>query len=148
TLIRDSGQNKYSLVELLPPAIELASQFGVSRNTMRAAMRVLVDMGLVSRRAGMGTVVQARAAKPNYVQAIGSPSQLIPGLDNTEQTVEATADVVADEALSLLLASSPGEPWVRFDTVQKGKRGQPALSCSFIYVPPGFRSIGKSIHKS
>lgn len=148
TLIRDIGQNKYSLGDLLPPEIELADRFGVSRNTMRAAMRVLVDMGLVSRRAGMGTVVQARAAKPNYVQAIESPSQLFPGLDNVEQTVEATSDVVADSELGMILACAPGEPWARFDVVQKGRKGQPALSCSFVYVPTAYRSVGKQLNKS
>ena len=148
TLIRDIGQNKYSIGDLLPPEIELASRFGVSRNTMRAAMRVLVDMGLVSRRAGMGTVVQARAAKPNYVQAIESPSQLFPGLDNVEQTVESSSDVVADKALGMLLACSPGEPWSRFDLVQKGRRGQPAQSCSFVYVPPAYKALGKALNKS
>jgi GntR family transcriptional regulator len=148
TLIRDIGQNKYSLGDLLPPEIELADRFGVSRNTMRAAMRVLVDMGLVSRRAGMGTVVQARAAKPNYVQAIESPSQLFAGLDNAEQTVESTSDVVTDKALGMVLACSTGETWVRFEVVQKGRKGQPALSCGFVYVPTGYRSIGKQLNKS
>lgn len=148
TLIRDIGQNKYSLGDLLPPEIELADRFGVSRNTMRAAMRVLVDMGLVSRRAGMGTVVQARAAKPNYVQAIESPSQLFPGLDNVEQVVESTSDVVADKELAMVLACSPGESWVRFDVVQKGRKGQPAMSCSSVYVPAGYRSVGKQLNKS
>lgn len=148
TLIRDIGQNKYSLGDLLPPEIELADRFGVSRNTMRAAMRVLVDMGLVSRRAGMGTVVQARAAKPNYVQAIESPSQLFPGLDNVEQVVESTSDIVADKELSMVLACAPGESWVRFDLVQKGRKGQPAMSCSYVYVPTTYRSVGKQLNKS
>ena len=148
TLIRDIGQNKYSLGDLLPPEIELADRFGVSRNTMRAAMRVLVDMGLVSRRAGMGTVVQARAAKPNYVQAIESPTQLLTGLDNAEQTVESTSDVVADKELAMVLACTIGEPWVRFGVIQKGRKGQPSLSCGFVYVPTSYRSIGKQLNKS
>ncbi len=147
TLIRDIGQGKYPVGGLLPPEIELATRFGVSRNTMRAAMRVLVDMGLVSRRAGMGTVVQARAVSPNFVQAIESPDQLYPSISGTEQTVEATSDVVADPLLAMLLACSPGEAWVKFDVVRRARRNQPPVSCEFVYVPPSYRAAGKSLNK-
>ena len=147
TLIRDIGQNKYPLGGLLPPEIELATAFGVSRNTMRAAMRVLVDMGLVSRRAGMGTVVQARAVTPNFVQAIESVDQLYPGMQKTEQSVLARADVTADDELALLLASAPGTSWVRFDTVRRTRRGQPPVCAEFVYVAPALRAIENSLNK-
>lgn len=147
TLIRDIGQDKHPIGSILPPEIELATRFGVSRNTMRAAMRVLVDMGLVSRRAGMGTTVQARAVKPNYVQAIESADQLYPGVARAEQTLLATEDVVADDLMALLLACAPGEAWVRFDTVRKQRKNLPPSSVTHIYVQPNLRSIGKSLSR-
>jgi GntR family transcriptional regulator len=42
---------------LLPPEVELARRFGVSRHTMRAGLDALVRAGLLERRRGRGTVV-------------------------------------------------------------------------------------------
>src|SRR5690606_20284333 len=95
TLIRDIANATYPVGSLLPPELELADTFGVSRNTMRSAMRVLVDMGLVSRRAGLGTVVQVRHATPNFVQSIENLDQLFPDLKTTELQVLGSAEVRA-----------------------------------------------------
>jgi len=42
---------------MLPPEVELARSFGVSRHTMRASLDALVRDGLIERRRGRGTVV-------------------------------------------------------------------------------------------
>lgn len=44
----------------LPPEPELAQQLGVSRSTLREALRVLRDKGFVARKQGVGTFVQPR----------------------------------------------------------------------------------------
>ena len=147
TLIAAIADGTYPVGSLLPPEIDLADQFGVSRNTMRSAIRVLVDMGMVSRRAGMGTLVQAQAVAPNYVQAIESLDQLFPHLDATELTLLKTQDVTADDLLAMLLACSPGESWVRFDTVRRTRRRPASVSYTSLYVQPAFRSLGKQLNK-
>lgn len=147
TLIAAIADNTYPVGSLLPPEIDLADQFGVSRNTMRSAIRVLVDMGMVSRRAGMGTLVQSQAVAPNYVQAIESLNQLFPEVSSTELAVLKESDVVADELLAMLLASSVGEPWVKFDTVRRTRRRPAPVNYTSMYVQPAFRSLGKSLNK-
>jgi GntR family transcriptional regulator len=44
----------------LPPDSELTSHYGVSRNTVREAVRFLVTRGLVQKRPGEGTVVRKK----------------------------------------------------------------------------------------
>lgn len=51
---------------MLPPEIELARRFGVSRHTMRAGLDSLVREGLLLRRRGSGTVV----ARPRIQQSL------------------------------------------------------------------------------
>ena len=44
----------------LPPEPELARQLGVSRPTLREALRTFADRGLLVRRQGVGTFVASR----------------------------------------------------------------------------------------
>lgn len=147
TLIRDIANATYPVGSLLPPELELADTFGVSRNTMRSAMRVLVDMGLVSRRAGLGTVVQVRHATPNFVQSIESLDQLFPDLKTTEFTVLGSAEVRADADLARVLACASGETWLCIEGLRRARRGRALVSFSRIYVSPMLRELAKALDK-
>ena len=46
---------------LMPPEVEIANRFGVSRGTVRAALTRLVERGLLQRKAGVGTRVTPAA---------------------------------------------------------------------------------------
>ena len=48
-------QRKYQQGELLPPEAKIASDLGISRNTVRAAISRLVQEGIMERKAGRGT---------------------------------------------------------------------------------------------
>src|SRR5437667_11462629 len=52
----------------LPPERQLASAFGVSRPTVRQALRVLAENGLVESRIGSGTFVVGQAAEDGEAQ--------------------------------------------------------------------------------
>jgi GntR family transcriptional regulator len=64
--------------EQLPPEPELAHRLGVSRSTLREALRALKDKGLIARKHGVGTFVQPR------------PSVILSGLETLE-----SLDVIA-----------------------------------------------------
>jgi GntR family transcriptional regulator len=64
--------------EQLPPEPELAHRLGVSRSTLREALRALKDKGLIARKHGVGTFVQPR------------PSLILSGLETLE-----SLDVIA-----------------------------------------------------
>ncbi|KAB1660828.1 FadR family transcriptional regulator [Pseudoclavibacter sp. CFCC 13796] len=51
----------------LPPETVLARELGVSRSTLRDALRKLEVRGLIDRRRGRGTIVQGPAAHPHEV---------------------------------------------------------------------------------
>jgi len=54
------GSGRWPPGTLLPPQAELAAQFGVSIMTLRQALQLLADDGLVQARHGSGTYVSAR----------------------------------------------------------------------------------------
>ncbi len=55
-------QPEYRQGKLLPAEVELAKQFGISRNTVRQAVNKLVHDGLIVRKKGVGTRVSDRKA--------------------------------------------------------------------------------------
>ena len=147
TLIREINAGTYPVGTHLPPEMTLCSRFAMSRNTVRSAIRVLVDMGLVSRHAGIGTVVKARSASPRYVLEVASLSELFPRIDLTEQLLISTTDVTADEPLALILDCALGQSWVRFETMRRLRKERLPVAFSEIYVPPIFRAIGPTLDK-
>ena len=50
---------RYPVGELLPTETELMARHSASRQTVREALRILMDQGLIVRRAGLGSVIIA-----------------------------------------------------------------------------------------
>ena len=62
-LTKRIGSGKYPVGAYLPTEMELCRQYGISRHTVREALRQLRDAGLISRRRRIGTEVVARMPK-------------------------------------------------------------------------------------
>ena len=61
-------QKKYKTGDQLPNEIELAREFGVSRATLREAIRVLAVQGLLTVERGRGTFVNSEVKNYKDVQ--------------------------------------------------------------------------------
>jgi DNA-binding GntR family transcriptional regulator len=68
----------------LPTELELCEQFGISRFTARAAVRVLASAGLVTRRQRVGTIVVALPDDARYRQDAASLTDLLQYAQDTE----------------------------------------------------------------
>jgi GntR family transcriptional repressor for pyruvate dehydrogenase complex len=83
----------------LPAERELATTFGVSRVTLREAIKALRDVGMVESRRGRGGgtfVVSAKAARPRRVDQIGrSMGRSIEDALDTRRVVEPGAAALA-----------------------------------------------------
>jgi DNA-binding GntR family transcriptional regulator len=71
-LRRDIASGRYPVGEMLPPAGELAEQYGVAKMTVGNAMAVLRDEGLITTKQGSRSIV---AAVPDKQQAAGDSPQ-------------------------------------------------------------------------
>ena len=58
--------------ELLPTETELMARFGASRQTVREALRIITEQGLIVRRAGLGSVVIAAEPPVLFTHSVKS----------------------------------------------------------------------------
>src|ERR1700730_15825596 len=71
-LQRDIRLGRYDIGELLPTETELMAQHSASRQTVREALRILNDQGLIVRRAGLGSVVIAAEPPVLFTHSVTS----------------------------------------------------------------------------
>ena len=78
TLRASIASGEYPVGSLLPTEIEISRNFGVSRHTVRDALRILSGAGLIQRRRRVGTIVTAQSESAEFVQPL-------PGFDEVLQ---------------------------------------------------------------
>jgi GntR family transcriptional regulator len=147
-LIADIESGRYPVDSLLPTEHELATQFGMSRHTIREAMRRLQELGMITRLQGVGTRVKSDAAAAGYVHRAGSIADLVQYARDVRLHVTASDETIADEDLAQRLGCREGQRWLhvqglRFET------GIPQPVCfTDVFIAYEFISIRDLIGKS
>ena len=131
--------------QTLPGELELGESFGVSRHTVREALRRLEELGLITRQQGIGTVVRAREPGEAYVHRVRSPSQLIQYPPESRLVVVSSGEVVANRALARLLGCKAGTRWFRIRSVRRMKPAGLALCWTDVYLLPEYAGIVESM---
>lgn len=143
TLIEEIASGKFPVGGLIATEAELCTRFGVSRNTARAALAILSDMGLVTRHAGIGTLVRSLNADVRYVQEAESVSALFPNIEATEQRTLSERFVRADAGLSKLLDCRRGEQWKQIESLRSIRKHQLPVAYSYLYLPMHLANLSR-----
>ena len=144
-LARDIARGVYEVGSLLPTEAQLCALYAVSRHTVREATRRLVDVGLISRHAGIGTRVKARSTAARYTASLGSTSELLDYIHNTRLELLSAGHVAADDRLAEMLHCRRGQRWFQLRTLRYPVGGSEPLSYTEIHVPPHFRALEQDI---
>jgi len=104
---------------MLPTETELCASFAVSRHTVREALRLLEESGLVLRRQGSGTTVLALATPDRFVQDITDMAELLQYPQETRLAVLRARSFAADAETAARLGCAEGEPWVRVEAIRR-----------------------------
>lgn len=144
-LMQDITSARYAVGGLLPTEVELCRQFGVSRHTVREALRCLREAGLVSRHQGVGTRVKAKATATRYVQSIASLSDLMQYAQNTRLVVGSAREVVASGPLCDLLRCKAGQHWLLFEGPRFVGQATVPMAHTQVYIPPAYGDIRQYI---
>jgi DNA-binding GntR family transcriptional regulator len=144
-LIADISGGRYPVGGLLPTELELCRQFGVSRHTVREAIRRLQERGLVTRRRGIGTSVKAKRVQQRYVQSSMAISDLPRYVEETRLATAAAEDVIAGAALADLLRCPAGQRWIRVTGLRYAGREKLPMALSDIYINAAYGGIRRRI---
>jgi GntR family transcriptional regulator len=105
-LLNRIERGDWTVGQRFPPEPELAAALGVSRATLREALRSLAEDGYLERRPGAGTTVANRAVVPNSLDKNIGLADIIRGMGMVPGTsslqfllAEATDEVAAELAL-------------------------------------------------
>jgi GntR family transcriptional regulator len=133
--------------DALPPERDLASDFSVSRITVRKAIDGLVSDGMLVRRQGSGTFVRARVEK-NFSK-LTSFSEDMRARGRTPRSVwlrKSSGTVTPEE--SLTLRSSPGTPVYRFHRIRFADDAPMALEYATILASclPSIDAVDSSLY--
>ena len=107
-LIRDIEAGTYQIGSILPTEAQLMSAYGVSRHTVRSALGILRDQGIVASRQGMGTKVMSSSQQTTLVERIQSIDELIAYGQMTSRSLLGWKTVVADADLAKLFECKQG----------------------------------------
>jgi GntR family transcriptional regulator len=135
--------------DALPAERELATDFAVSRITVRTALDGLVTEGLLVRRQGSGNFVSARVEK-NFAK-LTSFSEDMRARGRTPRSVwlkRAAGTVTPEEALTLRL--SPGTPVYRFHRIRFADESPMAVEYATIVASalPSLESVDSSLYEA
>ena len=136
-LSRAIQNGEYPVGSLLPTEAQLCSQFGFSRQTIREATRLLVELGMLSRHQGVGTRVERDAVSQAYVQRLENISDIWQYVEETRRTVLRVTDVQAANAR----VSLPGDPkrrWRMIEGLRFAADARPPIAWTQVYVAPEY----------
>jgi len=133
--------------DALPPERDLASDFNVSRITVRKAIDGLVSEGLLVRRQGSGTFVCARVEKNFSKLTSFSEDMRARGRNPRSVWLRKSAGTVTPEE-ALTLRSSPGTPVYRFHRIRFADDAPMALEYATILAAclPALDAVESSLY--
>jgi DNA-binding GntR family transcriptional regulator len=138
SLMRDIAQKRYPVGSLLPTEDVIASRYGVSRHTVRQALRELKEEGLISSHPGIGTRVRAPSETPRVFGGINTIGELMQFAESTEMRVVRRKEIVADADFAAQFNCKPGQAWLQIDLLRTVADQKRPLGHVQAYVRPEY----------
>ncbi len=149
TLVKDIVEGRRVVGSLLPTEHELAELHGVSRHTVRASLRMLQDLGYISRKKAVGTMVESANPNAAYTQSFGTAEDLVRVAATEVRAIEDVHNVTLDRALARRLEAPIGSDWVLLSgTRVDARKGQTPVARADIYIDASLAGLVDAIRNS
>lgn len=135
----------YPVGSKLPTEDVLTQRFGVSRHTVREALRQLRTDGLVASRQGAGTTIERPSPARGYVHEVASINDLIHYAATVVYKVDTSRRVSGDPPLQRLIGDAAQGQWLCVEGFRYAD-AEPAPVCwTRLYIHPDFVNVGRLI---
>ena len=135
----ENGQ--FKIGDLLATEIELCEEFGVSRYTVREALRKLKENGLVQRRQGSGSQVIATKRSSTYVHSMRSLSELFQYATETRFQIHSMQNAVPGRKYSQYLGDDANNHWLIVEGLRQATGDGSPICFSTVLVASPFAEI-------
>ncbi len=116
----------------LPTESTLCDRYGVSRFTVREALRRLQSEGLIRRRRGSGTVVDTIGQVLR--QPLSDVAELLQYAAGSVFNFDVLGPMVMGEAQAALLGAAPGSRWAHLSGIRTLSPGGPPVAVTDVYI--------------
>jgi GntR family transcriptional regulator len=118
SLVEEITAGRHPVGSLLPTEATLCTQYGVSRHTVRKAIREVQALGLVASRQGVGTRVISLTPARGISHMLASVDDLLQFAIGTRLIDVTSEEVVADRKLAAAGQFQPGQKLIRFEALR------------------------------
>ena len=140
---------RFPLGSFLPTELELVHQYGTSRHTVRAALRELEQLGLVSRRKNTGTRVESGLPTRSFRPSLASVEDLVQFGQTHVRAVQSIEETTVDASLAKELGCAPGTRWLRISSLRlQGDAKTAPIGWTNVYIDPAYSEIADAVRAS
>ncbi|MFA7437918.1 GntR family transcriptional regulator [Castellaniella sp.] len=141
------ADGRFPIGSQLPTEMEICKQLSLSRFTVREAIRVLVDRGLVVRRPRVGTIVIATPDESRYTVNLSSIKDLFQYAQHTDLVLSNIRQEYVDTDLALELGLPTDESWICATGLRSDTETSSPFCVTHLYVNPRLSGIEKRLRK-
>ena len=127
--------------DMLPAEAELCQTFGVSRSTIREALRRLRELGLVSGSRGVGTRVISSRARSNYTLAVRSVADVMGYSDRTRLDIISRRSIRANATVADQLDCELGSAWCHITGIRREEASGTAIACVDLFIAAQYDDV-------
>jgi GntR family transcriptional regulator len=135
--------------DIFPTESILCTRYGVSRFTVREALRSLQAEGLIARKRGSGTVIQPAAARGGALhQPLSNVAEILQYARDTRASFEALGEGPLPRTIAEQIGLVAGGRWTRFRGLRSGSDSSEPLAHTEAFVHEAMSGIANKIDPS
>ena len=131
----------------LPTEDGLCERFSVSRYTVREALRLLRDDGLVSSRQGAGTVVIPPRSAGDDIHQVMSINDLVAFATGTRFAIDSIKMVLIDGKLAARTGLPNGEEWLEVRGYRHAEAVDSPVCRTEYYINRAYAAVGRLLQR-